>query len=89
MNEAQFVRDYSIHLTRFPSDRTSVPRKVRAPNGLGVGQAIEVDTGSSSTAVIFGQKVEPLPRWYACEVIPKPAEMDSEAGGVIYVKLKG
>lgn len=47
-------RDFSVYPVKFPTDRTAIPRPVRAPEGLRPGSRIAVDVGTPGTTIVFG-----------------------------------
>jgi hypothetical protein len=77
-----------VHLTRFPTDTTSVHRAVRAVNGLQDGAIVLVEVGAT-WALINGRDERVDGAWIECEVTPRPANVIGEAGGVTYVRRKG
>jgi hypothetical protein len=49
-------RDFSVRPVKFPSEAKSLPRPVRAPDGLRPGSRISVDIGTPGTTIVYGQK---------------------------------
>jgi hypothetical protein len=77
-----------VQLTRFPTDSTSQHRSVHAPSGLQPGAIALVEVGAT-WGMVDGRDERVDGAWIECEVIPKPADVIGEAGGVTYVKRRG